>query len=166
MPIQARGEFAPLKDRLVPALELSGQPVKRGTMAHKHIVYMMLVDTAVKAGDENAIREYAPLLEELALRDDHLPYLAVAHRAWGVAHQLAGEYRDAEGRLKKALALFEELDSRWQVGRTLFALGELTLAVGDNETAREYFSQALASFEQMAAGPDISRTKVKLDLIS
>ena len=58
-----------MKEKLEGSLVLSGQPVKRGTMAHMHIVYMMLVDTAAKARDAETIRKYAPLLEELAKRD-------------------------------------------------------------------------------------------------
>lgn len=166
MPIQARGEFAPIKERLVPALELSGQPVKRGTMAHKHIVYMMLVDTAAQQGDEAALREFTPLLEELAVRDDHRPYLAIAHRAWGVAHRLAGEFAEAEERFKQALGLFEDLALHWQIGRTQFALGELALASSDKNAANEYFSLALASFEQMGAIPYISRTRAELETLS
>jgi tetratricopeptide (TPR) repeat protein len=135
-------------------------------MAHKHIVYMMLVDTAVRVGDEAAIREYAPLLEELAVRDDHRPYLAIAHRAWGVAHHLAGETSAAEERLKQALELFEELQSHWQIGRTLYDLGELALARSEKEAAKDYFSRALISFEQMNANPDISRTASMLETIN
>jgi tetratricopeptide (TPR) repeat protein len=135
-------------------------------MAHKHIVYMMLVDTAAREGDEAALREYAPLLEELALRDDHRPYLAVAHRAWGVAHRLAGEYSAAEERLKQALELFEELQSRWQIGRTLFVLGELALATSEKEAAGDYFSRAQEMFEEMGAGPDVARTTSVLETIN
>jgi hypothetical protein len=81
MPLQAKSEFAQVRDRLVQALELPGQPVKRGTMAHEHIVYMMLTDSAAHSGDESSVRKYAPLLEELATRDNHRPYMAIAHRA-------------------------------------------------------------------------------------
>lgn len=132
-------------------------------MAHKHIVYMMLVDTAAQQGDEADLREFAPLLEELAVRDDHLPYLAVAHRAWGVAHRLAGEFSMAETRLKQALELFEDLDFPWQIGRAVFELGELALATKNKKAAGDYFSRALASFELMDAKPDIYRTQAALD---
>ena len=163
--MQAEGEFALVKEKLEPALQLSGQPVKRGTMAHEHIVYMMLVDSAVRAGDEKAIRQFAPQLEELALRDDHKPYLAVAHRAWGVAHRLAEEYQDAETRLEKALEIFEELGTRWQIGRTLFELGELALAESDGEAALSFFSRAQDLFEELGAGPDVSQTASVLEAI-
>jgi tetratricopeptide (TPR) repeat protein len=134
-------------------------------MAHEHIVYMMLVDSAVRAGDEKTIRQFAPKLEELALRDDHRPYLAVAHRAWGVAHRLSGEYTEAETRLEKALEIFEELGTRWQIGRTLFELGELAMDRSNGEAAQDYFSQAQDLFEELGAGPDVSRTASVLEAI-
>jgi len=135
-------------------------------MAHEHIVYMMLVDSAARAGDETAIRRFAPKLEELALRDDHKPYLAVAHRAWGIAHRLAREYTDAETRLEKALEIFEELETRWQLGRTLFEMGELAMAKADGGTAHSYFSRAQDVFEEIDAGPDVTRTAAVLETIN
>ena len=132
-------------------------------MAHEHIVYMMLVDSAARVGDEAGIRRNVPQLEELAARDDHQPYLAVAHRAWGIAHRLAGEYSEAEVRLNQALDLFNELEIRWQVGRTLFELGELALARSEPEAAGDFFSRAMDAFEEMGAAPDATRTNAMLE---
>jgi tetratricopeptide (TPR) repeat protein len=151
-----------VRDRLEQALELHGQPVKRGTMAHEHIVYMMLTDSAARIGDESAIRQYVPFLEELAIRDNHKPYLAIAHRAWGVAHRLAGEYPEAQVRLNQAMDLFKELETPWQIGRTYFELGELARANSEDDLARDYFSQAMAFFEELGAAPDADRTSVVL----
>jgi hypothetical protein len=81
LPLQAQGEFALVKEELEEALNLPGQPVKRGTMAHKHIIFMMLTDSPAQLRDRVTLGFYAAKLEELALRDDHCPYLAVAHRA-------------------------------------------------------------------------------------
>ena len=126
-------------------------------MAHEHIVYMMLVDAAARAGDEAAIRKFVPRLEELALRDDHKPYLAVAQRAWGIALRIAGEYEEADSRLQKALAIFEELESSWQIGRTQFELGKLALAQSNGAAAHSYFMLAQTHFEELGAKPDIAR---------
>ena len=134
-------------------------------MAHKHIVYMMLVDSAARVGDEGTIRKFVPKLEELAVRDDHKPYLAIAHRAWGVAHRLAGEYFDAESRLEKALEIFEDLELRWQVNRTLFEMGELAMAMTDGGAAQSYFSRAQEGFEEMGARPDLIRTQSKIETL-
>ena len=132
-------------------------------MAHEHIVFMMLVDAAARVGDEAAIRKYAPRLEELVLRDDHKPYLAVAHRAWGIAHRIAGEYDKAESRLNQALEIFESLEASWQIGRTQFELGELALAKTDGGSAHSYFMLAQTHFEELGAKPDIARTAAVLE---
>jgi tetratricopeptide (TPR) repeat protein len=131
-------------------------------MAHEHIVYMMLVDSAARTGDGDAIRNFAPRLEELALRDDHQPYLAVAHRAWGIAHRLAGDHRAAEERLQKALDIFQALGTRWQIGCTCYELGELALAKTDGAAAQDFFTQAQVLFEELGAKPDLEKTAVHL----
>src|SRR5687768_8574266 len=119
-------------------------------MAHDHEVYMILTDTAVELRDADAIRKYAPELERLAARDDHRLYLAIAQRALGEAHRVSGENAAADNYFKEALGLFTKLGARWQIGRTLYKLGELYLAQS-KEKAREYYSQALRAFEEIRA---------------
>lgn len=161
--MQAQGEFALVKEKLESALHLSGQPVKRGTMAHKHIIYMMLTEAAARLQDREALPHYASLLEELAVRDGHQPYLAVAHRAWGVAQRLNEAYAEADEHLLQALAVFEERGAHWQSGRTRIELGELALAQGDEAQARGYLAQALEAFERVNARPDVERTRAALE---
>jgi len=162
LPLKARGEFALVKEQIDRAIELAGQPVKRGSMAHDHDVYMVLADAAAQSQDADAIKKYAPRLEELATRDGHKLYLAIAHRAQGIAHRLAGEHAKAEARLNKALKIFDDLGTRWQIGRTLFALGELEAARSKKAKARDYFTRALAAFEALEANPDIERARAVL----
>jgi tetratricopeptide (TPR) repeat protein len=165
LPLQAQGEFALVKEKLESALELSGQPVKRGTMAHKHIIYMMLADAAAQLRDGSAAAHYAPLLEELAVRDGHQPYLAIAQRAWGVAERLDEAYAEADNRLRQALAIFEEIGAHWQSGRTRMELGELALAQGDEAGARDHFARALEGFETLKARPDAARSRAALEAL-
>lgn len=160
--MQAEGEFALVMEKLEASLELSGQPVKRGTMAHKHIVYMMLVEAAAQLQDVAPLKKYAELLEELAGQDNHQPYLAVAHRAWGIVHRLSGDYDSSEERLQQALAIFVDMDARWQIGRTRIELAELELARSAVDAAGEQYSQALESFEALQAQPDVARTQAAL----
>jgi len=135
-------------------------------MAHEHAVCMMLVDGAAGARDEKVLRRYAPRLEKLARRDDHRLCLAIAHRGWGVAHLLAGENAEAEERLSKARELFQALEARWQVGRTLYEMAELDLARSDSAAAFGHFGLALAAFEALGAAPDAERMKRALADIS
>jgi hypothetical protein len=134
-------------------------------MAHDHEIYMTLADTAVELHDAEALRRYGPALEKLASRDGHRLYLAMAHRALGVGHRLAGEYTVAETRLKQALELFTKLGARWQIGRTLFELGELNREQPQKKAqSREYFAQALGSFEEIRAMPNAERTRAALNV--
>lgn len=141
---------------------LSGQPVKRGTMAHDHDVYMALTDTAAQQYDAAAIALYAPRLEEVAQRDNHKSYLAIALRARGVAQRLASNYDDAENFLLRALEIFDALGTRWQSGRTCVELGELERAQQKVDRARDYFARAVNEFDTLGATPDAERVRAAL----
>ena len=156
MPLMAEGEFALGRGYLERALE------KTAHWTGDHDLYAMLADTAVRQRDEAALRKYAPLAEELAIRHGHGLYQAVAHRTWGVAHRLAGEYAEAHARLNQALGLFTGLGTRWQMGRTHFELAELAQAQNDPAEAQAQFAHALAAFEAMGAQPDVARTQARL----
>jgi hypothetical protein len=120
LPLTAEGEFALARDHLEAA---GNKPVSaRGILFHDNELYSMYVDLAVQQRDEAALRQYAPLAEETAVRDGHILYQANAHRAWGVLNRLTGKFGEAETRLNQALELFEGLETRWQIGRTLHEL--------------------------------------------
>jgi len=148
----AEGEFALATQAL--ELALTSQAEWIGD----HDLYALLADAAAQQRDESGLRRYAPLLEELAIRYGHLLYQAIAHRAWGVAHRLAGEYAASEARLQQALEIFGSPGTRWQLGRTHFAWGELAAAEGDVVAAHDHFTQAQRLFAAMQAAPDLART--------
>jgi tetratricopeptide (TPR) repeat protein len=154
----AEGEFALVGYHLKQALH----KVSRG-LTGDHDLYAMLVDIAAQQRDEAALREYTPLLEETAVSLDHSLYLAIAHRAWGVAYFLEGEYAQAEARLDQALELFQKLETRWQIGRTLYELANLAKVRAEPALARDYYSRALVMFEDIGALPDIARTQDALE---
>jgi tetratricopeptide (TPR) repeat protein len=189
MPLGAEGEFARVTEQLEKALHTSGQPVRRGTIAHDHDVYMSLTDTAARLRDEAGIRTYAPLLAELAQRDGHRIFQAIAQRAWGVAHRLAGDYAQSATCFDRALQLFENANTasangsgvlanarpgsagdapahRWQIARTLTEMAELALARSDPNAARDLYSRALAEFESLRAVPDAQHTRTILEKLS
>ena len=156
----AEGELALVKEYLEAA---NNKPVTAwGLLFHDNELYAMFADLAVRQRDEAALRRYAPLAEETAARDGHILHQANAHRAWGVLYRLQGEFAASETRLNQALELYRGLDTRWQIGRTLYELGELAQARTDPAGACDYFSHALASFEEIGANPDAIRTREAL----
>jgi hypothetical protein len=144
------------------SLSLAGQPVRRGTMAHEHDVYMLLTETAVNQREAAAIEQYAARLEPLAARDEHALYQAIAHRAWGVARRLRGDLPAAQTRLAQALAMFNSLGADWQAARTHLELAEAT---SDPAAARAHYTEALAAFESLSARPDADRARAALQAL-
>src|SRR5258706_11486099 len=109
LPLLAAGEFA----RVIPILEQALH--SDSEWVGNHVLYAALADAAAQQHDEAALLKYAPLAETLAQRYNHRLYQAVAYRAWGVAHRLAGDFALAADRLDQALRLFEALNTRWQL---------------------------------------------------
>jgi hypothetical protein len=60
--------------------------------------------------------------------------------------------------LNQALEVFQNLETRWQAGRTLYELGELAQTQNNTLQANTHFSHALILFEAIGAVPDAVRT--------
>src|SRR5207237_5951740 len=128
LPLGAQGEFALLQEQLERGLQTSGQPVRRGSIAHEHDTYALVTDAAARKRDAGALAQFVPRLHELAERDAHCLYLAIAPRAGGVADRLAGSYESSAAQLQAAAQSFEHMGMPWQLARTLSELGELASA--------------------------------------
>jgi tetratricopeptide (TPR) repeat protein len=159
----AEGEFALMQQHLEAVLKLSS--AAGADPAGDHDVYAMLVDGAAQQRDPVGLQKYAALAEQTARRIDHKLHLAIAQRAWGVAHSLAGEYPQAEARFKQALDIFSDYPAPWQIGRTLFEMGELARLQKKTEQARDYYSRALRAFEELQAAPYAARVRAALELL-
>ena len=153
----AEGEFALVRKYLERAIHQ-----EKSFLVRNHDLYAMLADAAVQQRDPNGLLKYAPLLEKDALELDHNLYLAIANRAWGVAHRLKGDFEEAEARLGLALELFRDLDTRWQLGLTHYELGDLAAARSDPARASEHYTASLELFKGMEALPDAARTRAAL----
>jgi tetratricopeptide (TPR) repeat protein len=156
----AEGEFALIREYGEAGLI---RPSKGWATFGDHDLYSLLADAAAAQCDEAALRQYAPLAEETARRYDHTLYRAIADRARGVSHRLAGEYNEAESQLNQALDIFNGLNTYYQIGRTLSDLGELAAARTESGKARAYFTRALEAFGSLEAVPDTMRAKAALE---
>jgi len=160
----AEGEFALMQQHLDAALKIDLAMDAAPGSGHRY--YALLVDAAAQQHDPVLLRKYAALAEETATSIDHKLHMAIAHRAWGVAHTLAAEYFQAEARFKKALEIFTSYPAPWQIGRTLFEMGELARAQTEKEQARDYFSHALSAFEELHAAPYAALSRAALENVS
>jgi len=156
----AEGEFAQIRQHIEKALDLDI------FLIGDHDLFAMLLNAAVMQRDTASLWKYAPLLVEEAVRLDHKLYLAVTHRGWGVLHTLMGEFTEAKEHLEQALVIFQDLETRWQLGRTCFELGELAVVRSDNGEAQKQYISALKLFEEMGASPEAARALAKLESLS
>jgi hypothetical protein len=62
-----------------------------------------------------------------------------------------------------ALTLFQELETRRQMGRTLVEMGKLAVDRSQLAQARVQFSQALNLFSEMGAKPDKDLVRARLE---
>ena len=81
------------------------------------------------------------------------------HAAQGILHRLENQYELAQQQLLQAASLFKGLDTRWQLGRTHFELGDLATARSRPAQAKQHYATALELFEEMGAVPDARRAK-------
>jgi tetratricopeptide (TPR) repeat protein len=152
--LMSEGEFALVLEHGERALTLGS----RGwVIIGDHDLYNLLADAAAQRYDEASLRKYAPLAEESAFRYDHKLYQAIAHRTWGVLHRLAGQYTESQIRFDRALEIFQQMNTRWQVGRTLLEMGELALERSNITMAHGHYVRALEALESVQAIPEITR---------
>jgi hypothetical protein len=149
----AAGEFAQITKFLESA------PNQGAEWVGDHDLYAALVDIAVRERNEVQIRRYAPLAEETATRYGHRLYQAIASRALGVLHLIDKEAELAQARLERALDIFTELETHWQIGRTYFELFNLAKSSGEKEKAQSYLSLSQGAFEKAGAVFEIKLIK-------
>ena len=152
-----------MREQLESGLQTSGQPVRRGSIAHEHDTYALLSDAAAQQRDAAALAEYLPRTWELAQRDGHSLYLAIARRAGAVADRLAGAYDSAAAQLQSAVESFERMGMGWQLARTLGEKAELAGARGQLAESRDCYTQAHSLFEQLGATPAANQVRARLD---
>jgi hypothetical protein len=126
-------------------------------------MYAVAVEAAVRAHDAENLNKYLILAEETSAKIDHRLYQAIARRGRGVSGSLAGEYDDAADHLTAAVEDFRELDTPWQIGRTLMELGKVEQQRGNDTLAKGHYSEALSAFEGLGAAPDVERARATLD---
>jgi len=164
LPLMAEGEFTLMQKHLEAALKIDSAMGAAPASGHRY--YALLVDAAAQQRDPVLLQKYAALAEETSTSIDHKLHMAIAHRAWGVAHTLASEYSQAEARFKKALEIFISYPAPWQIGRTLYEMGELARAQMEKEQALDYFSGALSAFEELHAVPYAALSRAALDNVN
>jgi tetratricopeptide (TPR) repeat protein len=90
------------------------------------------------------------------------PYIdAIANRARGRYEARFGDREAAIRRLQESARVWETLELRYELARTLDHLGEVYLERGEGEKAREPLARALGLFREMGATRDEERARAR-----
>ena len=135
-------------------------------MASDHDMYAIGIDAAVRANNPEQLRTYLDMAGASEAMNKHALYRAIAARGEGVSSKLAGDYDAASDQLEVALQGFRELETNWQIGRTLLELGEVEQAREHPEAAKTHLSEALSVFETLGVVPDTDRARNALDSLA
>jgi hypothetical protein len=141
-----RGEFALAKEHLITATET---PPNGWNPIGDHEVYILLADIGALQRDKELLSAYALRSSRISLSLNHHLYHAIALRALAILDWLHHDLARAEVRLKESCQLFQRLETHWQLGRTLFDLGELSAIMGKQDEAEIYIDKAQSAFKTM-----------------
>jgi DNA-binding CsgD family transcriptional regulator len=82
---------------------------------------------------------------------------AIAAHAHGAVQLTQGDARAALGPLRRAFALWQQIDAPYEAARTRVLMGLACRALGDEEAGRLELDAARAVFERLGAAPQIAR---------
>jgi CHAT domain-containing protein/tetratricopeptide (TPR) repeat protein len=103
----------------------------------------------IRAGKiDEAAAGYRAVLEKAVATQDQ-PAQALAHDGLGLIHYYKAEYPAARAESEQALVLYRTLQDPVSEAQTNGRLGAIAYNVGDQSSAREYYHQALRSYDAM-----------------
>jgi len=149
----AEGEFALVREHLDRAVRGPNDPVRWGSAVTDLDFNVLYADAAARARDAEALGRFVPPAEQGAELFGHRLYTAIALRSRGVQFLLADRAAEAVTCEDQALAIFEDLGTRYQMGLTLGERARAFSALGDSASARADWSRAASLFEAQGALP-------------
>jgi DNA-binding CsgD family transcriptional regulator len=127
------------------------EPLKRAELLPACVEIMLAVSDLEKArrasGELDAISEThaSDLLRALAAQADGAVVLA------------EGDARTALGSLRRALSIWQDIEAPYEAARTRVLLGMACRRLGDDDAAALELEAARTVFEELGAGPDLTR---------
>ena len=120
-------------------------------------------EIALAAGDQETAKEAAAELEEVADIYETAPLRASALSARGTLQLNEGDPQSAVGTLRRAWALWQEVDLPYEAARTRVDLASAYRALGDDEAAVLELEVARSAFERLGAAPALRRVEGLLE---
>jgi len=118
------------------------------------------VEIALASGDVPAARAAADALSRIAGVVNAPALIAIAADSEGAVLLAEGDGGGALGALRRASAIWQEVDAPYEAARVRVHIGLAMRQVGDAETAGLEFDAARRVFRELGAAPDLARLDV------
>jgi ATP/maltotriose-dependent transcriptional regulator MalT len=136
----------------------ASEPARRAGLLPAYVEIMLAVD------DLAAARAAAEELALLAHSHDDGTLDAVAAVSWGAVQLADGEPRAALASLRRAVAVWRELDAPYECARARELLGLACRELGDEDGATLELDAARDTFARLGAAIDLSRVGMLADI--
>jgi tetratricopeptide (TPR) repeat protein len=133
------------------------------------VIYRLLGEAAIGAGDLTQAESWAQkvdqITENFVKEKKELPALQRGEilRFRGMLAIQKQDWEQANLDLQRSLDIFRKLRSRLYAGRSMYQLGRLEAARGQNTSAVGYFQDAIQIFGEIGAQLDAKRTRLALE---
>jgi ATP/maltotriose-dependent transcriptional regulator MalT len=132
-------------------LDETTEPLKRAALLPAYVEIMLA------AGDVEAAGCASFELEQLADRYESAMLDGMVAHARGAVLLAEGDGSAALAALRRAVAVWRELEAPYEVARTRELVGLACRALGDDDAAALELDAARAGFEELGAAPDVQR---------
>jgi ATP/maltotriose-dependent transcriptional regulator MalT len=113
------------------------------------------VEILIATGDLDTARAAADELRRIATATDAPFLLATSTQATGAVLFAEGKLKTALALLRKAWAIWQQLEMPYESARMRVLIGRVCQRLGDQETAHTHFDAARSAFGQLGAAPDL-----------
>ena len=117
------------------------------------------IEIMLDVGDIAAAREACVELESMTQKFATEALVAMAAQARGKIDLAGGQPAAALGSLRRACALWQQIQVPYEAARVRVSMGLACRELGDEECARLELDAARSAFEQLGAAPDIARVE-------
>jgi tetratricopeptide (TPR) repeat protein len=134
-------------------------------------IYRLLGEAAIGAGDLEKALNWAQKVDDIAegfaKEQKELPALQQGEllRFRGMLALQKQDWEQADQDLQRSVDIFRKLRSRLYAGRSIYQLGRLETAKGQEISAAGYFNEAIKIFRGIGAQLDAKRAKTSLENI-
>ena len=127
------------------------QPLKRAALLPAY------VDIMLAAGERERARAGCRELEQMAARQTSDALRAMAASTRGAVALAEGDAREALVELRRAFALWQELEAPYEAARARVLIGSACRELGDADAATLELEAARAVFTELGAAPELAR---------